>query len=70
MVGEDAADLEQLLAERVAKGLSLDGLWIGTAQELRRFVAAIGGAGATWFVVLPVGPPDRLDVIAAALVAK
>ena len=69
LVGEDAADLEHLLAERVAKGLSLDGLWTGTTQDLRRFVGALGEAGATWFVVLPAGPADRLDVIAAALVS-
>lgn len=70
LVGEGAADLEHLLAERAAKGLSLDGVWTGTAQELRRFVTALGNAGATWFVVLPAGPPDRLDVIAAALVSR
>lgn len=68
LVGEDAADLERLMAERTAKGLSLDGVWSGTAEELRRFVDALGEAGSTWFVVLPAGPADRLDVIAAALV--
>lgn len=68
LVGEDTADLERLLAERAKKGLSLDGVWTGTAEELRIFADALGGAGATWFVVLPAGPPDRLDLIAAALV--
>jgi alkanesulfonate monooxygenase SsuD/methylene tetrahydromethanopterin reductase-like flavin-dependent oxidoreductase (luciferase family) len=68
LVGEDADDLERLLAERAAKGLSPDGVWTGTAQELRRFVDALGETGATWFIVLPAGPADRLDVIAAALV--
>lgn len=70
LVGEDAADLERLLAERAAKGLSIDGVWTGTARQLRGFVAALGDAGATWFVVLPAGPADRLDVIAAALVSR
>ena len=33
------------------------------AAEIRERLRA---AGATWCVVLPVGPADRLDVIAAA----
>jgi alkanesulfonate monooxygenase SsuD/methylene tetrahydromethanopterin reductase-like flavin-dependent oxidoreductase (luciferase family) len=67
LVGETEEDLERLLTDRVAKGLSAEGLWTGTAAELRSFVDALGDAGATWFIVLPAGPIDRLDVIAAAL---
>jgi alkanesulfonate monooxygenase SsuD/methylene tetrahydromethanopterin reductase-like flavin-dependent oxidoreductase (luciferase family) len=69
LVGETAEDLDRLLADRTAKGLSTDGVWTGTAAELRSFVDALGEAGATWFVVLPAGPLDRLDVIAAALIS-
>lgn len=68
LVGETAEDLERLLAERAARGLPIEGVWTGTAAELRSFVDALGDAGATWFVVLPAGPPDRLDVIAEALI--
>jgi alkanesulfonate monooxygenase SsuD/methylene tetrahydromethanopterin reductase-like flavin-dependent oxidoreductase (luciferase family) len=67
LVGRDRAELERLTAERVASGRSLDGVWTGTSAELRMFVDALRGHGATWFVVLPVGPEDRLDVIADAL---
>ena len=67
LVGEDRADLERLAAAREASGLSLDGVWTGTAAELRSFVGALGEHGATWFIVLPVGPADRLDVIARTL---
>lgn len=70
LVGEDAGDLERLLAERAAKGLSPDGVWTGTIRELRGFVDGLGEAGATWFVVLPAGPADRLDLIATALVNR
>lgn len=70
LVGEDAAELERLLAERSSKGLPVTGVWIGTAGELRVFVEALSHAGASWFVVLPAGPPDRLDVIASALVER
>ncbi len=67
LVGEDASDLDGLLAERASRGLALDGVWTGTADALGVFVRALEAAGATWFIVLPVGPADRLDVIAAAL---
>jgi alkanesulfonate monooxygenase SsuD/methylene tetrahydromethanopterin reductase-like flavin-dependent oxidoreductase (luciferase family) len=70
LVGEDAAELERLVADRRARGLSLDGVWSGTVDALRRFSDALEGAGSTWFVVLPVGPADRLDVIASALVGR
>jgi alkanesulfonate monooxygenase SsuD/methylene tetrahydromethanopterin reductase-like flavin-dependent oxidoreductase (luciferase family) len=67
LVGEDAADLDRLVAARTDKGLSLDGVWTGTAEELRAFVAALRDLGAGWFVVLPVGPPDRLELITRTL---
>ena len=70
LVGETDADLERLLTERTAKGLSTEGVWTGTVAELRSFVDALGEAGATWFIALPAGPPDRLDVIAEALIGR
>jgi alkanesulfonate monooxygenase SsuD/methylene tetrahydromethanopterin reductase-like flavin-dependent oxidoreductase (luciferase family) len=70
LVGESADDLERLLTERAAKGMSTDGVWTGTAAELRAFVDALGEAGASWFVVLPAGPADRLDVTAQALMGR
>jgi len=70
LVGEDPADLERLKRDREAKGLPLDGAWTGTAAELKAFVDELAAAGATWFVVLPAGPADRLEVIASALVGR
>jgi alkanesulfonate monooxygenase SsuD/methylene tetrahydromethanopterin reductase-like flavin-dependent oxidoreductase (luciferase family) len=67
LVGEDRADLDRLLAERAARGLSVEGVWTGTVADLRDFADRLAGAGATWCIVLPVGPPDRLDVIARTL---
>jgi hypothetical protein len=66
LVGEDAADLDRLLARRAERGLSLDGIWSGTAEQWGEFTDRLRAAGATWCVVLPAGPPDRLDVIADA----
>jgi alkanesulfonate monooxygenase SsuD/methylene tetrahydromethanopterin reductase-like flavin-dependent oxidoreductase (luciferase family) len=67
LVGEDRADLDRLVAARAEKGLSIEGVWTGTAEQLRAFGAALEDLGAGWFVVLPVGPPDRLDLIAGTL---
>jgi len=66
LVGEDRADLDRLLGERADRGLPLEGVWSGTADEWARFTDELREAGASWCVVLPAGPPDRLDVIAAA----
>jgi alkanesulfonate monooxygenase SsuD/methylene tetrahydromethanopterin reductase-like flavin-dependent oxidoreductase (luciferase family) len=67
LVGEDRADLDRLLAERDRRGLPRDGLWAGTADELRAFAERLAEAGATWCILLPVGSPDRLDLIARTL---
>ena len=67
LVGEDRADLDRLLAEREVRGLPRDGLWAGTADELRSFAQRLAEAGATWCILLPVGPADRLDLIARTL---
>jgi alkanesulfonate monooxygenase SsuD/methylene tetrahydromethanopterin reductase-like flavin-dependent oxidoreductase (luciferase family) len=70
LVGEDQADLDRLLEARVDKGLPLEGLWTGTADQLRSFVSSLEAAGATWYVVQPAGPADRIDVIAGALATR
>jgi alkanesulfonate monooxygenase SsuD/methylene tetrahydromethanopterin reductase-like flavin-dependent oxidoreductase (luciferase family) len=70
LVGEDPADLERLKRDREAKGLPIDGVWTGTVAELKEFVDELADAGASWFVVLPVGPADRLELIASALVGR
>jgi alkanesulfonate monooxygenase SsuD/methylene tetrahydromethanopterin reductase-like flavin-dependent oxidoreductase (luciferase family) len=67
LVGEDRPDLDRLLAARQKKGLSLEGVWAGTAAGLRVFVDALEELGAEWFIALPVGPADRLDLIARTL---
>jgi alkanesulfonate monooxygenase SsuD/methylene tetrahydromethanopterin reductase-like flavin-dependent oxidoreductase (luciferase family) len=66
LVGKDRAELDRLVADRAARRLSLDGVWSGTVQEWRAFTDALRAAGATWCIVLPTGPADRLDVIADA----
>ncbi|CAN5787358.1 hypothetical protein BH18ACT17_BH18ACT17_10140 [soil metagenome] len=66
LVGKDRAELDRLVSERRDRGASLEGLWIGTADDWRRFSRDLRAAGANWCVVLPAGPADRLDLIASA----
>ena len=70
LVGEDRADLDRLLADRAARGLGIEGVWTGTSSELASFAAELGDAAATWFIVLPAGPADRLELIADVLVRR
>ena len=67
LVGEDRADLERLLpsARRGACRPAASGP--APPRSCAVFVERLGDGGATWCVVLPAGPADRLDVIAAAL---
>lgn len=66
LVGRDAADLERLRAERSARGLSMD-VWQGDGPTLRAFADRLREMDCSWIVVLPVGGPDRIDVVAEAL---
>jgi alkanesulfonate monooxygenase SsuD/methylene tetrahydromethanopterin reductase-like flavin-dependent oxidoreductase (luciferase family) len=66
LVGRDPADLERLRRERADRGLSMD-VWQGDVAELRSFAGRLAAAGCTWFVILPVGGEDRLEVVAEAL---
>jgi alkanesulfonate monooxygenase SsuD/methylene tetrahydromethanopterin reductase-like flavin-dependent oxidoreductase (luciferase family) len=63
VVGRDDDEVARLLDRRRARGLEL-GVWSGTTASLRTHLDAIADAGSTWSVLVPGGPPDRLDVIA------
>jgi alkanesulfonate monooxygenase SsuD/methylene tetrahydromethanopterin reductase-like flavin-dependent oxidoreductase (luciferase family) len=63
LVGEDRADLEALERDREDQGLPGD-LWRGTVDDLRRLCDRLRSLGTTWFVVLPAGPRDRIELVA------
>jgi alkanesulfonate monooxygenase SsuD/methylene tetrahydromethanopterin reductase-like flavin-dependent oxidoreductase (luciferase family) len=69
LVGQDRADLDRLMDERERTGRSSEGAWVGTAAELRAFGDQLREAGASWCIALPLGPTDRLSIIAEALAA-
>lgn len=66
LVGRDRDELARLEEERAARGVAWNP-WRGTLEELRVFLARLRAAGATWMVVMPAGPEDRVDLIADTL---
>ncbi|MFN2543312.1 MAG: LLM class flavin-dependent oxidoreductase [Actinomycetota bacterium] len=64
LVGRDEAEADTLRARRLARGMPDDGVWSGGATRFTEFLAELAAAGATWAVLVPAGPPDRLAVLA------
>jgi alkanesulfonate monooxygenase SsuD/methylene tetrahydromethanopterin reductase-like flavin-dependent oxidoreductase (luciferase family) len=64
LVGADEREAEDLLrARRINSPIEAD-LWNGSTDAFVEHLRALADAGATWAVVQPSGPPDRIDVIA------
>jgi alkanesulfonate monooxygenase SsuD/methylene tetrahydromethanopterin reductase-like flavin-dependent oxidoreductase (luciferase family) len=66
LVGEDAAALATLEADRATTGGSLD-VWRGTIDDLRRLRDRVHQTHATWMIPLAAGPADRLELVADTL---
>jgi alkanesulfonate monooxygenase SsuD/methylene tetrahydromethanopterin reductase-like flavin-dependent oxidoreductase (luciferase family) len=66
LVGEDEDEVARLLEARRGRGMPADGIWSGTGERFAEHARELEGAGASWLIVVPAGPPDRPEVIAAA----
>jgi alkanesulfonate monooxygenase SsuD/methylene tetrahydromethanopterin reductase-like flavin-dependent oxidoreductase (luciferase family) len=66
LVGEDEAEAERLKAARAERGMSVADIWIGGSERFAEHCAGLGGAGATWVIVVPAGPVDRAEVVIRA----
>lgn len=67
LVGRDAAELSSMLEHRTAAGKAPPpGAWVVDGEGLVANLLRLRDAGAAWAILLPSGPPDRLDVIAEA----
>jgi alkanesulfonate monooxygenase SsuD/methylene tetrahydromethanopterin reductase-like flavin-dependent oxidoreductase (luciferase family) len=64
IAGEDEDDAGKIMDARSRKGVLGSSVWAGSAQSLVGWLEGLETAGATWAVLLPAGPPDRLEVIA------
>jgi alkanesulfonate monooxygenase SsuD/methylene tetrahydromethanopterin reductase-like flavin-dependent oxidoreductase (luciferase family) len=63
VVGRDDAEVAQLLDARSHRHLESD-VWAGTTGSLREWLQNLGSVGASWAVLVPGGPPDRVELIA------
>ena len=63
VVGRDDAEVAQLLDARNHRHLESD-VWAGTTASLREWLENLGRVGASWAVLVPGGPPDRVELIA------
>ncbi|MEP7033693.1 MAG: LLM class flavin-dependent oxidoreductase [Actinomycetota bacterium] len=64
IAGRDEDDAGKIMDARSRTGVLGSSVWAGSAQSLAWWLEGLETAGATWAVLLPAGPPDRLEVIA------
>jgi len=63
LVGEDAAEVDQMLEDRRRKGMD-DLAFAGDADAFIGFLRALADAGATWAIVVLAGPGGRRRLVA------
>ena len=64
VVGKDEDEAGEMLSERDRKGMLEANVWAGAASSLTWWLEGLETAGATWAVLVPAGPPDRIELIA------
>ena len=69
LVGRDEREAEELLSRRRARGMPDDGLWAGPVERFAETTRALEEAGASWVILVPAGPPDRVPLLAETLVS-
>jgi alkanesulfonate monooxygenase SsuD/methylene tetrahydromethanopterin reductase-like flavin-dependent oxidoreductase (luciferase family) len=69
VVGRDDAEVARLLDARSHRQLESD-VWAGTTASLLAWLRDLRGAGASWAVLVPGGPPDRVELIATKVLPE
>lgn len=64
VVGRDEDEAGEMLNLRYQKGMLETSVWAGTPHSLIWWFEGLETAGATWAVLVPAGPPDRVEMIA------
>jgi alkanesulfonate monooxygenase SsuD/methylene tetrahydromethanopterin reductase-like flavin-dependent oxidoreductase (luciferase family) len=64
IAGTDEEDAGRIMDARSRKGVLESNVWAGSAPSLVWWLEGLETAGATWVVLVPAGPPDRLELIA------
>ena len=69
LVGRDEEDAEELLHARRTRGMPDTGIFVGGAEAFADYLRRIEEAGARWAILVPAGPPDRVELIAETVLA-
>ncbi len=64
VVGRDEDEAGEMLDRRSKRRMLEANVWAGSASSLIWWLEGLGTAGATWAVLVPAGPADRVDLIA------
>ncbi len=64
VVGKDEDEAGAMLNRRVKVGMLETNVWAGSAHSLIWWLQGLSTAGATWAILVPAGPGDRMDLIA------
>lgn len=64
VVGRDEDEAGAMLNERYRRNMVETDVWAGSAHSLIWWLEGLGTAGATWAVLVPAGPADRVEIIA------
>ena len=64
LVGADDDEAAKLLERRRSRGMPDDGLWVGGADRFVEHLSALERSGATWAILVPAGPADRVELLA------
>jgi alkanesulfonate monooxygenase SsuD/methylene tetrahydromethanopterin reductase-like flavin-dependent oxidoreductase (luciferase family) len=70
LVGRDEREAMTLLETRRTRGMPDTGIWVGTEERFGAFLRELKDAGASWAILVPAGPQDRVEVIAGAVLAS
>lgn len=67
VVGRDEDEAGAMLDDRSRKGMLETNVWAGSAHSLIWWLEGLGTAGASWAVLVPAGPSDRMEFIAESV---
>ncbi len=70
VVGGDEGEAGRMLDERATRGMLETNVWAGAVDSLTWWFEGLETAGAAWAVLVPAGPPDRIELIAERVLPR
>jgi alkanesulfonate monooxygenase SsuD/methylene tetrahydromethanopterin reductase-like flavin-dependent oxidoreductase (luciferase family) len=64
VVGRDDEEVAEMLDLRRERGFAETNVWAGSVKSLIEWFESLEAAGASWAILVPAGPADRVELIA------